>query len=158
MRTTALYLRGLVRLWHRRGVARALRAWQAAAFLIGTLLLLVTIISPLDRLTLALLWVHMVQYMLLTVPVPLLLVLGRPTATMRWALAPTRARRLLQWWTGSRAIRLLVGFISRLAAIGALDVGALLVWHIPALQQATLANEPLHLLEQASFLGVGLLF
>ncbi len=93
----ALYLRGFVRLWHCRSVARATRAWQAAAFLIGILLLLVTLISPLDRLALALLWVHMVQYMLLTVPAPLLLVLGRPTATMRRALVPTRARRLQRW-------------------------------------------------------------
>jgi len=155
---TALYLRGFVRLWHRRGVARAIRAWQATAFFIGILLLLMTLISPLDRLTLALLWVHMVQYMLLTVPVPLLLVLGRPIATMRWALALARARRLLRWWTGSRAVRVLVSFIARPAAIGALDVGALLIWHIPTLQQATLASEPMHLLEQASFLGVGLPF
>jgi putative membrane protein len=154
----ALYCCGFVRLWHRRNVARAIRVWQAVAFLTGILLLLVTLVSPLDRLTLALLWVHMVQYMLLTIPVALLLALGRPVATMRWALAPTRARQLLRWRSRSRAIALLVGFITRPAVIGLLDVGALLAWHIPALQQATLTNEALHLLEQASFLAAGLLF
>ena len=54
----ALYIRGFVRLWRRRGVARGIHVWQAIAFFTGILLLLVTMISPLDRLTLALLWVH----------------------------------------------------------------------------------------------------
>jgi len=94
---TARYLRGFARLWRRRSVARATRPWQTISFLSGILLLVATLVSPLDRLTLALLWVHMVQYMLLTVPVPLLLVLGRPVATMRWALLHARQRRQLRW-------------------------------------------------------------
>lgn len=154
----ALHLRGFIRVWRRRSVAKATRAWQAMAFLMGLLLLVATVVSPLDRLTLALLWMHMVQYMLPTIPVALLLVLGRPVATMRWALPPRQARRLLRWWTRSRLIGVLVGFITRPAVIGLLDIGALLVWHLPALQQATLTREALHLLEQASFLVAGLLF
>ncbi len=155
---TVLYLRGFARLWHRQGVARAARVWQAIAFLGGILLLLATLVSPLDRLTLALLWVHMLQYMLLTVPVALLLVLGRPVATMRWALPPAWVRCFRRWWGRSRAIGALVAFITRPTVIGFLDVGALLIWHIPALQQATLTHEVLHLLEQVSFLMAGMLF
>jgi len=78
---------------------------------------------------------HMLQHLLLAMVVPPLILLGLPE---RW-LSLSRFR------------------VSPLIASVIFNV-VLALWHLPFLYEATLRNEPIHVLEHLSFLAVGLLF
>ena len=78
---------------------------------------------------------HMLQHLLLAMVVPPLVLLGLPE---RWlSLSRFRVSPLL----ASAIFNIVLG-----------------VWHLPFLYEATLRNEPIHVLEHLSFLAVGLLF
>ncbi len=78
---------------------------------------------------------HMLQHVLLSMVVPPLLLLGLPD---RWLKrAPGRIHPL--WAT-------------------LLFNGVLTLWHLPFLYEATLRNEPIHVVEHLSFLVTGVLF
>ena len=92
-----------------------------------------------------LLSIHMVQHLLLMMVAPPLVLLG--IAGMRSVdsgVAP-RWRRL---WTG----------LTRPWPATVLFNAVLLVWHLPALYDATLATEPVHVLEHLTFVAVGVVF
>lgn len=78
---------------------------------------------------------HMLQHLLLAMIVPPLLLLGLPDA-----------------WRAFDRIR-----VSPLAANIIFNL-VLAVWHLPVLYQATLRDEPIHVLEHLSFLAAGVLF
>jgi putative membrane protein len=102
----------------------------------GLLTLFLALSSPLDtggdRYLFSL---HMLQHLLLAMVVPPLLLLGLPES-----------------WRAFDRIRV----SPLLANIGFNAV--LAVWHLPFLYEATLRNEPLHVLEHLSFLAAGTLF
>ena len=105
-------------------------------FALGLLALVLALESPIDvggdRYLFSL---HMVQHLILAMIVPPLLLLGLPA----------------QWLILDR-IR-----ISPLAANIAFNL-VLAVWHLPFLYDATLRNEPIHVLEHFTFLAAGVLF
>jgi len=78
---------------------------------------------------------HMLQHLLLAMIVPPLLLLGLPEA-----------------WRAFRRIR-----VPALAASIIFNV-VLAVWHLPFLYEATLRDQPVHVLEHLSFLAAGVLF
>src|SRR5438270_13208379 len=78
---------------------------------------------------------HMLQHLLLAMIVPPLLLLGLP-----------------QGWRAFNRIH-----VSPLAANVIFNL-VLAVWHLPFLYEATLRNQPVHVLEHLSFLAVGVLF
>ena len=78
---------------------------------------------------------HMLQHVILAMIVPPLLLLGLPR---RW-LALDRL------WIPPLAANLLF-------------TGVLTVWHLPFLYEATLLNEPVHVLEHLTFLASGVIF
>jgi putative membrane protein len=78
---------------------------------------------------------HMVQHLLLAMIVPPLLLLGLPEDWRVWG----RVR------------------VSPLAANIVFNL-VLAVWHLPFLYEATLRNQPVHVLEHLSFLAAGVLF
>ncbi|HET8626807.1 MAG TPA: cytochrome c oxidase assembly protein [Thermomicrobiales bacterium] len=157
----ALYARGAMRLARARrryGLGPGVTASQVTAFGAGLLVLAVVLLSPLDRLSAALLSAHMVQYLALTEVIPLLLLLGHPAAPLGWALPAgwTRgARRRCARAREGRAVRQILG---QPLLVGALDVAVLLGWHLPGVYQATVTNGALHLLQQLTFLAAALLF
>jgi cytochrome c oxidase assembly factor CtaG len=119
---------------------------QVAAFLAAVVTLVVALLSPLDALGDRYLFsAHMVQHMLLAVVFPPLFLLGIPG----WLLAPLLRRRPV----------LLVGLAltNPFAAFFLLN-GALYIWHLPPLYDATLTNEALHVFEHLIFLATGVLF
>jgi putative membrane protein len=83
---------------------------------------------------------HMLQHVLLAMVAPPLLLLGLAGLHLR-RVAPAGWGILVHPW---------------LAAI--LFNTVLLVWHVPPLYDATLRNEPLHVLEHLTFFVTGLLF
>jgi putative membrane protein len=120
---------------------------RPALFAAGLAVLLVALASPLDRLADRYLFsAHMTQHLLLAEAAPPLLLLG---------LSPTMAWRLLRRRVLARAERLLAG--NALVSL-VLYVGALTVWHVPTLYEATLVNTPLHVAEHLTYLGAGIVF
>jgi cytochrome c oxidase assembly factor CtaG len=130
---------------------------QLAAFWGGWLALAAALVSPLHPLGGVLFSAHMAQHELMMVVAAPLLVLARPLAAVAWALPPGGRRALgavgrAPAWAGAwrRLTKPVVAWV--------LHVGALLVWHLPALYQATLRSDAVHAAQHASFLGTGLLF
>jgi cytochrome c oxidase assembly factor CtaG len=87
----------------------------------------------------------MLQHFLLTLVVPPLLLLGLP---------PRVAARLLQWKPADRAERVL----GQPALAWIVGTGTLWVWHAPALYDAALANEGIHVLQHLCFLVASTIF
>jgi len=124
--------------WLIRGRGRV-AAWSPLArvsFAGGLLALFLALESPIDvggdKYLFSL---HMLQHLLLAMIVPPLLLLGLP-----------------EEWRAFTRIR-----VSPLAASLVFNL-VLAVWHLPFLYEATLRNEPVHVLEHLTFLAAGVLF
>jgi putative membrane protein len=124
--------------WLIRGRGRV-AAWSPMArayFAGGLLALFLALESPIDVGGDHYLFsLHMVQHLLLAMIVPPLLLLGLPE----------------DWRVWSRVS------VSPLAANVVFNL-VLAVWHLPFLYEATLRNQPVHVLEHLSFLAAGVLF
>ena len=119
---------------------------KTALFGSGVLLMLLTLIGPLDFLGDDYLFsAHMLEHILLYLAVPPLLLLGLP-------LSP--ARSLLSVEFAAKAER----FLNRPTIAGLLAVGAMWLWHLPVLYNAALSNDWIHAAEHLSFLVTGTIF
>ena len=113
---------------------------RAPYFLAGVLLLLLDLVSPIDTLGDQYLFsAHVLQHFVLALVIPPLLLLGTPAFHL-WRL--TQLERAL----GHPPVSWLLG------------VGTMLAWHIPALFNAALANDALHIVQHLSFLVTGTIF
>jgi putative membrane protein len=127
----------------RWGLAPVSRGRQAA-FYLGTLLVFLALVSPIDHLADDYLFsAHMLQHMLLMMIAPPLWLLGLPDGLVD-RLVP---RRLVG------AVRLL----SKPVAAFAIYNAVLWIWHIPNLYDAALASEDLHIVEHIFFIGAGVI-
>jgi cytochrome c oxidase assembly factor CtaG len=114
------------------------------AFYGGWLVVLGALLSPLDWLgEERLLTAHMAQHLLLGDIAPLLIVVGLTGPMLRPLLALPGAVALHRW-------------LHPLVVL-AFWAGDLYVWHLPALYGAALADERVHALQHACFLGFGVL-
>jgi putative membrane protein len=155
--SAALYLAGVLRLWRQAGRGRGIRPWQAAAFAAGWLTLAGALVGPVDEWGAQLFAAHMVQHELLMIVAAPLLVVGRPLAAWTWAFGP-RQRQWLGRATHWRWLERLWSWITGPLVAWALHALAIWVWHVPALFEAALHHEWVHILQHTSFLGTALLF
>jgi cytochrome c oxidase assembly factor CtaG len=122
------------------------RARNAALWVGGVLITFLALCSPLDELADTYLFsVHMAKHILFVLVVPALLLMAVPGEAFERALRyrPVRgAERVLR----TPAVAWMAG------------VGAMIFWHIPALFNAALANEPLHIVEHLSLLVGGTIY
>lgn len=152
-----LYGAGLLRLWRRVGFGRGVRAWQAACFASGWLLLVAALVSPLHWLGERLFTAHMVEHEILMALAAPLLVVARPMGGMLWAF-PKRWRPLVGGIGQTRAIASLWrGLTDPLVATLVHGV-ALWIWHVPSLYEAALAHPLVHWLQHLSFFLTAVLF
>jgi putative membrane protein len=115
-------------------------------FALGVLVLLLALVSPIDTIGDAYLFsAHMLQHLLLVLVVPPLLLLGTPASFFREILSRPLLGRI------ERALR-------QPALAWALGTGAVWVWHLPALYNAALANEGVHIIQHVSFLVTATIF
>ena len=135
--------------WRRaraQGGARAADGWRLAAFLGGLVLLVVALLSPVDRLGEQAFTMHMVQHVILLDIAPVLLVCGLTKVILR-----PLTRRL-------QHVERTAGPLGHPVVAVAAYVALMWLWHVPGLYDAALESAPLHVLEHASFLSVGLLY
>ncbi|HEX2358775.1 MAG TPA: cytochrome c oxidase assembly protein [Solirubrobacterales bacterium] len=122
---------------------RPVPAWRVACFAAGIVLITAGLVSPLAHMGEELLLAHMAQHLLVGDIAALLIVLG--------LTGP-----LLQPLLAIKAIDRLRVLTHPLVALP-LWAASLYIWHIPALYQAALTNEPVHALQHACFIGFGIL-
>jgi cytochrome c oxidase assembly factor CtaG len=119
---------------------------KATFFVAGVLLMLLTLIGPLDYLGDDYLFcAHMLEHILLMLAVPPLLLLGLPDAPLR---------SLLKRPFFNRTERLL----GRPVVAWFLSTGTLWIWHFPLFYNAALADERLHIFQHLTMLVTGTIF
>ena len=121
-------------------------AWRLLSFLTGLAVAALALFSPIDSLGEDLFLMHMVQHILLLDLVPILCILGLTRVILR----PV-ARTLLN-------LERSLGFLAHPAFAIFGYVGAMWVWHIPALYDAALEHPVVHVLEHVFFAGAGALY
>jgi cytochrome c oxidase assembly factor CtaG len=119
---------------------------KTALFGSGVLLMLLTLIGPLDFLGDDYLFsAHMMEHLLLYLAVPPLLLLGLP---------PAPVRSLLSIEIAAKTER----FLRRPTIAWLLAVGVMWLWHLPELYNAALNHEGIHAVEHLSLLLTGTIF
>ena len=138
-----------------RGRARRMRE---ASFYAGTLSVLLVLETPFDGWADTSFALHMTQHVVLMTVAPPLIVLGRPWPRL-WLGFPLRARRRVARGLAGSATFRLVGRALRHPALSLASMTATLaLWHVPALYDAAVRNEGIHVLEHVSFVATSLLW
>ncbi len=119
---------------------------RLASFLAGMALVVVALISPVDRLAEQLFFMHMTQHLLLIDLAPILVLLGLTKVILRPA-----TRRLV------RLERAAGPLAHPVFAIG-LYVAVMWIWHIPSMYDAALEHATVHVLEHITFSIAGGLY
>lgn len=128
--------------------------WHAWSFGVGMLLLLLSLISPIDTYSDDLFWVHMLQHILLVMVIAPLLLLGAPaTLALRSASPRVRATYFVPLLNSRVA-----SFLTYPAVSLVVFVASIWIWHIPTLYDAAIRSEGLHFFEHFAFLGGATLF
>lgn len=130
----------------RSGAMRAAPRWRAALFGAGLVAVLAALVSPVDRLGEHLLVMHMVQHLLLLDVAPVLIILGLTKVILRPA-----TRQLL-------GLERAAGALGHPAFAVAFYVGAMWLWHVPALYDAAVRHPVVHVLEHICFAAAGGLY
>ena len=119
---------------------------RSLAWVAGVLSIFFVLVSPLDELADNYLFsAHMAKHILLVLVAPALLLIGMPAKPFE---------RLLQY----AAVAAVERFLRTPAVAWVAGVGAMSFWHIPAVFNAALANEPLHIVEHLSLLIGGTIY
>lgn len=130
---------------------------RVLSFVAGLVTIVCALDSPIDTAADKLFWVHMVQHILLLTVAPPLILLGRPWPRM-WRALPievrTKVGRGIARSRVAAPLRKLAGPIPAFVLFN----GTIIVWHIPALYNATLTSNAIHQTEHAMFFFTGLLF
>ena len=131
----------------RSGDTRTHDFLRALAFAAGLALVVVALMSPIDRLGEERLFtMHMVQHLLLADLAPVLLLVGLSRAFLRPAV-----RRL-------RPLEERLGPLAHPVTALVLYVGLMWLWHVPAMYELALDHAWAHALEHASFFTAGMAF
>ena len=129
----------------RNGWGAPLRWERQASFHLGTLVLFVALVSPLDHLAdFYLLSAHMLQHLLLVLVTPPLWLMGMPNGWLDTYITPGFLQKFI-----NRITRPVTAFL--------IFNGVFYAWHIPALYDAALFNENVHILEHLMFLAAAVI-
>lgn len=126
---------------------------EVVSFAIGWATLALALLSPIATLSEWLFSVHMTQHELLMLVAAPLLALGRPIVPMLWAL-PHRWRASMSTNASGDVVRL----ASSPMVVFAVHAIALWIWHLPALYDAAVLDDRIHLVQHVCFAGTATLF
>src|SRR5262245_48172699 len=151
-----LYLRGWLRL---RQIAVEIGSpWRPCAFVSGLLALWVVGASPLASLHHALLSMHMVQHMLLSLVAAPLIWLGAPILPLREGIPRRVVREGLTRLLGWPPVRAAGRALDDPASCWTVAMLVFIGWHVPSLFELSFQSARWRAVEYASFFGSGLLF
>ena len=114
-------------------------AMRLTSFLAGVTIILLALISPIDRLGEQLFFMHMTQHLLLLDIAPILLLLGLTKVLLR-----PLTKRLVR-------VEQAAGPLAHPVFAIALYVATMALWHVPAMYDAALQHPVVHVLEHVSF-------
>lgn len=118
----------------------------AINFLLGSLVLFLALVSPLDALSDEYLFsAHMIQHTLMTLVVPPLLLAGIPD----W---------MFELIVSNRIVRMIARLVTNPLIAFSLYNLVFSIWHLPVIYEAALENEALHIIEHLSFISTAVLF
>ena len=152
-----VYVAGIIRLWRHAGYGRGIRVFDVLAFSVGWLSLVVALSSPLDELSERSQTAHMIQHELLMVIAAPLVAISLPLVATLWAMPPGMRRTVIDA-VARPAVAQMWRLVTSPASAFLLYAVALWVWHIPALYDAALAHEPVHVVQHLCFFGTATLF
>ncbi len=140
-----LYLLGVGPLRERNNWADYVDPRQTATFTAGIIVLFLALVSPIDVVSDDYLFsVHMLQHVLLTLVAPPLMVRGIPDWLIRPLLRPNWSFRC------ARAITHPIGAFLAFNIVFSL-------WHVPAMYNASLQNEVIHVVEHAMMISTAMI-
>jgi putative membrane protein len=149
----AMFVFGWARL-RRRGRADLAPAGRLALLAAGLAAAVLPLVSPLDALGDGyLLSAHMLEHVLIADVAAVLLVLAARGPLAMFLLPPAVLRPLAR----AAPVRAALAFLIRPPVAVVLWMAVMLAWHVPAAYTAALRSRPLHDVEHASFVVVGLL-
>jgi cytochrome c oxidase assembly factor CtaG len=119
---------------------------RLALFGAGLAVIIVALVSPVDRLGEQLIVMHMLQHVLLLDIAPILMILGLTKVLLRPA-----TRRV-------QAIERRAGFLAHPAFAVVAYVGLMWFWHLPALYDSALRHSGVHTIEHVCFAAAGGLY
>ncbi len=137
-----------------KGIGPGLPHARQRCFLAGLIFIFLALDGPIEAVASALLSVHMLQHMLLTMVAAPLLVLGAPvTLALRASSLETRHRILLPV-LDSRLVRIAA------SPLVAWSLFFVVLWasHVTSLYETAIQNRGLHALEHLAYLGSAVLF
>ena len=138
------------------------RRIRSAWFYAGLVILLLTVVSPLDYWADDYFYVHMVQHLLLSFAVPSLIVAGAPWQPLMDALPARAGRRMTRLAARGRrvaALRALTRAVTWPWTAVITFSAVMLAWHIPVLYDLADRNEAVHIwLMHGSLLVTGVAF
>ncbi len=153
----AAYVAGAARQWRERRRPQS-AVLRAAAFGAGILVLVMTLLSPLDAWGDELFAAHMAQHLMLMMVAPPLLVLGRPFLVALWALPSTGRRAVGAWWLHGRRLRSAIDLLLAPLTAWLLASAALWFWHLPQPYGLAFRIPAVHAAEHLSFFLASILF
>jgi putative membrane protein len=150
----ASYGRGVLLLRRNR---RSTGLRRVVCFYAGLFVVLASLVSPLDALSVSLFSAHMVQHLMLILVGAPMLVFGAPVVPMILSL-PRSARAVTRSIERARVVDAASRAVMKPVVVLALHSIALWAWHLPSLYQAALRNDGLHGLEHVSLMATAVLF
>jgi putative membrane protein len=130
---------------------------RVASFYAGLLVVMGSLVSPLDALGASLFSAHMVQHLMLIMVGAPLMVLGAPVVPMMLSV-PRSARAVMRSIERVQVIETASRTVMNPVVVLALHSIALWAWHLPSLYQAALGKDGLHGIEHVSFVATAMLF
>ena len=130
----------------RKNGPRGASAWRLTSFALGLLLILVALVSPVDRLAEQILAMHMVQHVILLDFAPILLILGLTKTILR-----PITRRMAP-------VEHAAGLLGHPVVAVVFYIAAMWVWHVPALYDAAAQHASIHVVEHVCFASAGVLY
>ena len=125
---------------------RGVELWRLGSWLLGLTAMAAALISPIDTLADQVFFLHMIQHVLLLDLVPIFLILALSKVLLR----PV-ARTVLELERG-------LGVIAHPAFAVVAYAGLMMFWHVPALYDAALRHDTVHVLEHVTFASIGGLY
>jgi putative membrane protein len=149
-----VYFVGSLRLRRSGG---GVRAAETASFWSGWTAMVLAVSPWMDRAAALTFSSHMVQHELIMLVGAPLMIIGRPIVPWLWALPP-RLRRPAGAAVGNRIGRALWLWATTPAVAWLLHGTAIWVWHLPALFEAAVEHEGLHVVQHATFAATAVCF